>query len=348
MSNGRGAVFAALTFIFLLSGAAFAEHRLENNNIYMEGYIRSMLHERYQLDVEVQVRKGEVFLPDSVASRNDYEQLIDDISKVEGVKSIKLVTNDQLRRVASVWALPHDTLFRPLVADPRWPRFAAGYSYYSDSIDFKNTFDAAFGKSFSLLRGGLGESMYTEIGLQASVFAIFDLDTSSFDLINADYFIGIPVTFQWDSLTLMTRIYHQSSHLGDEYILNCGGPVERINLSYEALDMLVSFEPTQWFRIYGGGGYIFDQDPGTYGRWLYQAGVELRIVADSSFVPTTVIALDIKGAEETYYTPSWSAKLGLEVTDRTLVSLDLYDGYSPDGQFYSERITKFGISLSFY
>ena len=33
-----------------------------------------------------------------------------------------------------------------------------------------------------------------ELGIQAGVFVIFDIDSQSFDLINADYLVGIPFT----------------------------------------------------------------------------------------------------------------------------------------------------------
>jgi hypothetical protein len=336
-------VVTILLFILSFSTAAFTEYEIIDDNLYLEGYINSILQKQFNLDVMAQVRSGEVFLPESVASLNEYERLIEEIRKVKGVKAIKLVTDWQMKRIKNVWLLQYDTLFRPLIADPRWPEFSAGYKYYSTDINFKSSFEAVLGKSFSILRSDPGESLYAEIGLQSAIFTIFDLDTTSADLINADYFAGIPVTLQWDSLTWMARFYHQLSHLGNEYILK-HSDIAGINHSYGMLDTLLSFEPAQQFRIYGGGGYVLYVDSGGYARSHYHTGVEFRVIADSPFVPVTVAALDVKG----WKTPNWSAKLGLELNNNTIVSLSVYDGSLPDLRFYTNRITKFGISISYY
>ena len=56
-----------------------------------------------------------------------------------------------------------------------------------------------------------------ELGIQAGVFAIFDLDSQSFDLIYADYLVGIPFTIKRGNFANRTHIFHQSYRLGDEY-----------------------------------------------------------------------------------------------------------------------------------
>lgn len=73
------------------------------------------------------------------------------------------------------------------------------------------------------------------------------------------------------------RGFHQSSHLGDEFIIN-NPAVERKNLSFEAVDVLLAVEERLgrvYGRVYGGGAYIVssanDLDPG-----LAQWGVEIR------------------------------------------------------------------------
>ena len=55
--------------------------------------------------------------------------------------------------------------------------------------------------------------------LVGNVYAQFDLNRPSYDLINADYLIGLPLTFRFDRFSGRARLYHQSSHLGDEFVL---------------------------------------------------------------------------------------------------------------------------------
>jgi hypothetical protein len=68
--------------------------------------------------------------------------------------------------------------------------------------------------------------------------------------------VGIPLTFKKGNFANMTRIYHQSSHLGDEFLLR-GQTDERINLSYESVNNLLSYHLPAGFRIYAGDGCIF-------------------------------------------------------------------------------------------
>ena len=155
--------------------------------------------------------------------------------------------------------LPAGLLFSPLIADPRWPNFSAGYQRYIGDRDFTDVFAASFGETFPFYRGDIGAGQW-EIGLQASVFSIFDLDASSFDLINADYFAALPVSHRYGPFSAIGRVFHESSHLGDEFLLRT--KVERINLSYEGIDAKLSYDLFGGVvRIYGGAGYLFDRDP---------------------------------------------------------------------------------------
>ena len=46
-----------------------------------------------------------------------------------------------------------------------------------------------------------------ELGIQAGVFAIFDLDSQSFDMINADYLVGIPFTIKKGNCAAFSVIF---------------------------------------------------------------------------------------------------------------------------------------------
>jgi len=107
-----------------------------------------------------------------------------------------------------------------------------------------------------------------------AIFAQFDLDSASNDLINADYIIGLPLTIRRHGFSIRARVYHQSSHLGDEYLLR-SSQIQRENLSFESLELLASQEIGP-LRVYGGGERIFRRDPDTVKPKLLHAGAELR------------------------------------------------------------------------
>src|ERR1019366_1407143 len=85
------------------------------------------------------------------------------------------------------------------------------------------------------------------------------------------------LTYRWKGFTALLRIFHQSSHLGDEFLL-ANPLVHRVNLSYEEPNLILSQEfgeSSTWLRIYGGAGYLIDRDPSSLKPWTTQAGVEL-------------------------------------------------------------------------
>jgi hypothetical protein len=186
--------------------------------------------------------------------------------------------------------LPDNDLFRPLLADQREPRFYADYRRvvfrgsqvlaegHGSSIDAALV---AFGGAFGIW--GLRDPRDCD-GVQVSVFgavfAQFNLDANSADLLNADYFVGPELTLRRGPWSGRLRLYHQSSHLGDEFLLNYAidHGVQRQDMSLEILDALASVE-NGWWRLYGGGGAVVfsGKDPDLASRpGFFQWGLELR------------------------------------------------------------------------
>lgn len=72
------------------------------------------------------------------------------------------------------------------------------------------------------------------------------------------------------------RLYHQSTHLGDEFVLHNPG-FNRVNYSYEEGEAILSLDaPGGWGRLYTGGGYLLHREPANLDRLKVQAGVKLR------------------------------------------------------------------------
>ena len=84
--------------------------------------------------------------------------------------------------------LPVGHLFQPLLADPRWPHFSAAYRYYLGDRDFRHVGAVSFGETIPIFRGDAFAASQWEAGIQAGVFAVFQMDQPSKDLVNADYF----------------------------------------------------------------------------------------------------------------------------------------------------------------
>src|SRR5207237_8505529 len=69
------------------------------------------------------------------------------------------------------------------------------------------------------------------------------------------------------------RLYHQSSHMGDEYMVH--NHAERVDLSFEGVEALVARELSHW-RVYGGGEYIFARSPADMRPGVLPGGAEYR------------------------------------------------------------------------
>jgi len=261
---------------------------------------------------------------------------------------------------ADDWALlPRTKLFAPLLADPRWPHFSASWDRYDNSgaSSLKNVGSISFGESFSFYRSDVpfARSRW-DFGVQAGVFAIFDLDSDSKNLVSADYFGGPTLSYRYKNFSMLTRIYHQSSHLGDEFILdNNITQAQRINLSYEEVDLLLSYDIGNFLRVYGGGGYIVNVEPSTYDRGVLQYGFEFTSPWKAfNGAVTPVVMADFKNADENGYAVDISARAGVRIenprsaSQRIYLLLEYYNGRSPNGQFFIEKIEYYGVGLHVY
>jgi hypothetical protein len=146
-------------------------------------------------------------------------------------------------------------------------------------------------------------------------------------------------------------VYHQSSHLGDEYLLS--REPERINLSFESLELVLSQEVGP-VRVYGGGESFFRRRPLDLADRLAHAGVEVRPARFGA--GRLLAALDVKAVDEEEWNIGWSVRAGVEIArvpaegraSRVLSLLGhYYDGPAPYGQFYREAIRFYGVGLHF-
>jgi hypothetical protein len=251
-----------------------------------------------------------------------------------------------------VGLLPGNLLFKPLIADPRWPHFSASWQRYVGDPQLKDTGSTTFGESFSLYRGKLGP-VWWEVGVQAGVFSVFDLNSESADLVNADYTVAVPLSVRFEDFSAFLRVGHSSSHLGDEFLLRTGRP-NRVDVSHQSVDLKMSYELAEILRVYGGGGYLFDTDPPNLKPWSVQYGAELT----SPWPPRPSIwrpiaAVDVQQKEENNWSADVSARAGIQIegvllTRKLQLLFEYFNGHSPNGQFYVDRVEYLGLGAHFH
>ncbi|MGH7391036.1 MAG: DUF1207 domain-containing protein [Candidatus Rokuibacteriota bacterium] len=349
---------------------------------YIEGYAAAVLAERFgRSPGTLRVKDGVITLAASDLAGLDRDAVVAALRSIPGVARVDVTDTAGVKSVAppapstagapvgaeappappgafelvsrsefqTGW-MPGGLLFWPLIADPRWPHFSATYQHYLDDPDVGDVGAVSFGETFTLHRWHLAPH-WLEIGVQAGVFAIFDLN-ADFDLINADYFVAAVLGYRWDKLSALARVFHQSSHLGDEFLLTRSN-VNRVNLSYEGIDARISYE--LWddvLRPYVGGGYLFRRDPTGLEPWSVQYGLEFRWPGREARI-RPIAAVDLQHREENEWGADFSLRAGVQIGStlqaRAMqILLEYFSGHSPNGQFYERKIEYLGLGVHFH
>ena len=247
--------------------------------------------------------------------------------------------------------LPRVEIFDPLIADPRQPHFSASYLWYLNDPQLTHVGSANFGETFALAGGDIWGGRW-EFGFLGGTFSIFDLGADSYDLVNTDFWAGPTLSGRRGPISGQLRIFHQSSHLGDEFLLN--NQVDRVNVSYEGVDLILSGDPWPWLRFYGGGGYLLNTYPDLH-PLSAQLGVELTspvAVLKKSLRP--IAAFDYASREENHWREELSLAFGFQLESARLSKLKVqilgqwFKGNSPNGQFFVRRIESVGFGIHFW
>lgn len=354
----RAAPLVALLLALASPAPAEPAEREPASDAYLRGYATAVVErELGPTDASVTVRAGAVHVRAPGLGPEERAALEAALGEVEGVRSVRVTDEAPVGPVAAeasepeesgVEILPERELFAPLLADPRWPHFAAAVQGYLGDEELGTVAGVSFGEHIPLLGGDGPLDGRWQLALQAGVFSIFDLESESFDLLNSDFMAGFAATWRRGPLAGMLRLFHQSSHLGDELLLR--ERVDRVNLSYEQLDALVSYELGHGLRAYGGGGVIVHADPASLDRPSLQLGLEWqspRTWWEGALRP--LAAVDVKSWAETGWEADLSARAGFEVESfplsgrRLQLLLEYYDGRSPNGQFFERDVRWLGL-----
>ncbi len=356
------------------------------NDAYIAGYAAGMLKHQLMLDIPALiVKEGVIILPKGsldIANRSKVVQMLSEIPGVNAVKVAETTTaqppvptdpsqpvkqiSDQTVAIANTdptllptGLLPTGHLFKPLLADPRWAHFSAAYRHFlNDNFDGRSIAAVSFGETIPFYRGNFGRShAQWETGLQAGVFSDFNLGASSSDLVNTDFIASIYSSVRANQFSAFGRIYHQSSHLGDEFLLRKvnNSTFERVNLSYEGADLRLSYEFPYGVRLYGGGGGLFHKEPSALKVWMTQYGAEFRSpwrIEYGSMRP--IAAADFKNYQENNWSTDVSARAGVEFGNfqalgrKLQILIEYFNGHSASGQFFKNKVEYIGVGAHYH
>jgi len=239
-------------------------------------------------------------------------------------------------------------LFKPLRADPRELQYALRTLV---PVSRKWLGEAAIGDYLGLVRWPLPwQNAKLQVSGGGGFFGRFDLSGTSNDMESADFYANLPLDLRVGKWSSRLMLYHTSSHLGDDYLKKTG--LTTAKHSWDNLKWLLSYEPVDEVRFYGGYNYTFRTLPLGLGRNALQAGVECQTPWMARHWQY-YWANDFQSWQRIQWNPWFNSQLGVRVqkspSEARSVSffLEFGTGHQPQGQFFLQQETHWGLGIKF-
>ena len=344
-------------------------------DLYFEGYIQALIDMHYhEFRVVVIVKEHAVYLanlPKNALTKSSILSFVADIPGVKAVHEAEKVSKKEEKfrekyvdwpKMKGIWFPQTTQLFLPLVANPRQVTNSIGYRQ-GDKVIGDHVIPISLGDDFPLYRwldvfwGG-----DLQISIESGIWSIFDMDphpdlNGGPALVNTDFYVAIPITAAVNAWSFRFRVYHISSHLGDEFMVN-RPDVVRKNPSFEAIDFFVSYQALSSLRLYLGSGGLFDTDPSfpqkpfylEYGGEYRFGGVKFRhqrlfgaFFLAAHFRTYEYLNYDFDGTFLGGYEFSQLKGVGRKLR----MFIEYHKGFSLEGQFMKDRTSYLAYRFSY-
>jgi hypothetical protein len=273
-----------------------------------------------------------------------------DLNRIPPSQYVKVLRSPYLNQTYKIEQklIPKNDLFIPLVADPRESKYSITYKYFNvRKGDNFNAGVVSFGDHFPIVNLVPNDRSLVQFGIDGSLFSTFDIDVESKDLLNSDFIFGLWAAYRQDALSTRLRLYHNSSHLGDEFVIK-NPDRARENSSYEELEITASYE-WMYARAYIGTGAII-RTKHSIKPWTIQTGLEFRLPIENASYEI-IAASDIQVRERQHWGADQTYHIGLrwgKANERHIrIVSEIATGFFPDGQFFEERLSYFGLGIYF-
>ncbi|MEI6531243.1 MAG: DUF1207 domain-containing protein [Chlamydiota bacterium] len=346
----------------------------KTSDAFLQGSILEFIKVEYCKNViGVSVKDGCVYLCNAPSSYMLRKEMVEYIESFCGVKKV-IITSIQDCADKPYFSyeqgrlLPdYPILWEPWIANPREVMCSIAYRQ-GDRVIGKTASSVSFGSEFPIYRWqGLNFFSYKgdlELSLEGCLYAVFNMNpttpknvTFTHELVNADYYIGIPVTYAHDRMTYRFRLYHISSHLGDQFLVDHPGFV-RYNMEYEAIDLKASYQLTKTVEIYGGiGDYIISDTSFPMKSLYFDYGFQMFIpwVHDRSndLLWEPFLALFLQNQQYEGWILNQNISVGIRSrhldgnSTKMAFSLEYYNGRSQEGTFSLYRTTYGQVKFSY-
>ncbi|GAB3247020.1 hypothetical protein GCM10027347_02320 [Larkinella harenae] len=252
--------------------------------------------------------------------------------------------------------LPKGHLFEPILLDPIEAQTSVSVlpGYWMDGKKYNGSIvPFSFGLRKPILRWYKSAERSSELAFDVASFTQFEVyhdpvqNKQRRQLMNTDYRLSILYNVKIRHHSWRFRLYHLSSHLGDDYLFR-----NQINyylpnpVNYELVDVTYNHE-RNGLRKYIGIG-IGLRKPAERERLSGQAGFFYR--KPSQAFARLAGGIDLKVWQQTDFRPGIKAGIGLELgrtANNLTFLLESYTGFRPYSVYENEKTRWWGIGVYF-
>lgn len=242
---------------------------------------------------------------------------------------------------------PAHELFAPLQADPSEPNFSFQFGF---PVSHTSIARIDVGDYLGIYRWALGNAGALQLNVGGAINTRFDA-TASHNLQVIDFYGNVPLDLRLGWFSSRSMFYHDSSHLGDDYLRDTG--LVSQNNSWEAWREILSAQVNKAIRIYGGYQQAMHTKPEWSGRRAVQGGAEIYFnTAERSFWHP-YWANDVQAWARSNWDVAWISQIGFKTGDkfsrgRGITYFVQYKaGPRSEGQFFQNKETIWGAGLKF-
>ncbi|GAB4000437.1 hypothetical protein GCM10028807_53400 [Spirosoma daeguense] len=250
--------------------------------------------------------------------------------------------------------LPKGHLFEPILLDPLEAQTYGSVlpGYWTEGKKYPGSivpFAFGFAKPFyrRTTEPGRAEEWVLDLASFTQFEAYYDyrVNKARRTIMNNDYKISIIYNVRRGDNNYRFRVYHISSHLGDDYIYRNQITAPTPNsVNYELLDVTYSRNVTNW-RLYGGAGIVLRKSEE---RKLLSAQLGAFYKKPSAKAARLVGGVDVKFWQQTDFRPGIHGGIGIELgkTQNNLTFLlEGYSGFRPYSQYENQQTSWIGFGL---
>lgn len=354
--------------IFLFSFVILSQVLMANplENAFAKGFLTSKLEDKFpseNIEFELQDDKIIIYIfPSNIEVCKDIELYLNSfqnykISFDRSYKpSLEIISETDLLvdglQEEGNWLPELSPFFSTMLAQPHIIGYSAGYRSYDKR--FKTSgLPVSIGDQFSLYQIKIGTLGRLYIGIEACVWAIFEARAKSLSLINADYYAALPLTYINNRFAIRLRVFHQSSHLGDEFLLE-HKQIKRLNPSMEVIDLAFSYDVTDRMTAFFGFSRVLRSDDSYkikpnmiyYGVNYFLNFLKIQI---SNLEAIPYIAAYFTNLEDNNWKLDSYVAIGYQwdklYSHKFRIFIEGHDGFSAEGQFSKQKTRYLALKI---